>query len=157
MRHLLFVALVSGACATAPVAATATAAATSTAQPHQLVASLERGACNGACPTYVVRVFADGAVEFEGRRFTATKGLASDHLTAAQLAQLHEAFRAAAFDSLAPSYRDPHVADQAVITVTHGAKTVAHSTGEAQPALKALEDRLDEVLGTSRWVLGPTL
>jgi hypothetical protein len=162
MRHLVtsFLLVLAGCATVAPATTASTSAdarAVHTATADQLLASLTRGPCNGACPTYSVRVMADGAVEFEGQRFTSTKGRAVDRLTAQQLAQLEEAFRTAGFDAMQASYRDPHVADLAIITVTHGGKTVTHSTGDAQPALKALEDRLDEVIGTSRWVVGPTM
>ncbi len=166
MRSLLTVSLlVLAGCATVASPSASSPSSTTEAVTHaavavkadQVLASLTRGPCNGACPTYSVRVMGDGAVEFDGQRFTNTKGRAVDRLTAQQLGQLEEAFSTAGFDAMQASYRDPHVADEAIVTVTHAGKTVTHSTGDAQPALKALEDRLDAVIGTGRWVVGPTM
>jgi hypothetical protein len=128
-----------------------------TAAPRRLVASIERGPCYGRCPVYTVRVFADGAVEFEGRQHVGTVGVATGKLSAAELVQLAAAFESRRFESLKAEYADPRTTDLPWVTVSNGRKTVRHYTGDesAPKALTELEAAIDRLVGTARWLAGP--
>jgi Domain of unknown function (DUF6438) len=153
MRLPLFTALLLTACATvnSPAAAATPAA-------HTLVASLERGPCFGSCPAYAVRVYADGAVEFDGRRFTALTGHHTGSISAERLAELAAAFKAAAFSTLKPEYTHATVTDMPYLTISDGTKTVRHALGDehAPASLVTLESAIDQAVTISQWVDGPT-
>lgn len=59
-----------------------------------LVATLERGPCEGTCPAYRVVVHADGLVEWYGLGFVAVGGQDTHRLTPERLGQLGEALQA---------------------------------------------------------------
>jgi hypothetical protein len=147
------------ACATSSAAAPASEPKLAAPAGHTLIASLERSPCYGRCPAYTVRVFADGAVEFDGRQFVGTLGPSRGVLSAAQVAALQQAFATAQFDALKPAYRDTRTTDLPWVTVSNGSKSVHHYTGDesAPPALTELEATIDRLVGTSTWVLGPEL
>lgn len=123
-------------------------------QSRTLIASLERGACLGRCPQYAVRVYSDGLVEFEGRRFVATAEKASATLTAAELKAVRSALEAAHFESFKPAYTRPTTTDLPTVIVSNGRKTVRHALGDqtAPASLTRLEQQLDELLHTTRWM-----
>jgi hypothetical protein len=148
--------LLAAGCATTSATHVAVAVTPASA-PHELLASLERTACYGRCPAYVVSVYADGVVEFDGRQFTATQGLAKATLTADELAAVRRALDASGFASFKAAYADTRTSDLPWATVQVGRKSVRHYTGDesAPPALTELERALDVLLGTSRWLAGP--
>lgn len=43
--------------------------------PDSLLASIERTACYGTCPTYIIKVYKSGYVTYEGIRFVKNEGL----------------------------------------------------------------------------------
>ncbi len=167
MRMRLLSALVLTCCVTASAPATvqprpadipAPLAVAATERGHVLVASLERGPCYGRCPTYAVRVYADGSVEFVGHRFTAVLGAHTGHITPERLAALATAFEVAHFSSLKSEYVNATVTDLPYLTVSDGHKTVRHALGDehAPAVLVTLEDAIDRAVNISQWVDGPT-
>lgn len=52
------------------------------------VITFERTACFGTCPSYVMQVYADGRVAYEGRRFAAMEGKKDLKLPATAVADL---------------------------------------------------------------------
>ena len=53
--------------------------------------TLERTECYGTCPVFALRLFADGRVEYEGKRFVMHRGLRTTRLGRAGLEKLHRA------------------------------------------------------------------
>lgn len=82
-------------------AATARNTAPNAAAP---VIVFERTPCFGTCPSYLMQVFADGRVAYEGRRFVAVAGKKDLRLPAATVADLLQQAQTARFDTFASSY-----------------------------------------------------
>ncbi len=120
------------------------------------LASLSRGPCFGRCPEYQVEVFSDGRVRFEGRRHVATVGEAVGQLDAAQLSALEARFEAARFTDFAGRYERADTTDLPVVVLAYQGRAVRHALGDssAPAALTQLEDDVDTLLGTARWVTG---
>lgn len=127
-----------------------------------VVITLTRGRCFGFCPAYTVTVRGTGAVEFAGTYRTVVP-TATGTVTEAQVRDLLEEFDSASFLTLADRYRDPGIdptdASSAVVALTVGGvtKSVDHYLGNrsAPPALTTLEQRIDDILGTYRWLCPP--
>lgn len=125
-----------------------------------VLASLQRTACYGWCPTYELTVYEDGRVEYEGREYVKTKGKVSSKLDPAKLQALREAYRAAQFFSLGNypyvSKTDPTDGPSAVLYYAEGghAKVVEHYRGSklAPTSLATLESSFDSLLDVQQWI-----
>lgn len=121
--------------------------------------TLTRGVCFGFCPDYSVTVRGDGSVTYVGRRFVNVTGEQHATVERAQVQQLLAQFDEAQFTSLHDAYR-ANITDLPTYTVAltrNGqTKTVVDygglSAGMPQ-AVRHLEDEIDRVAGTARWVL----
>lgn len=129
------------------------------ASPERFVVRMERGACYGVCPAYAVEIGADGAVEYEGKAFVSVRGHTTSHVGRAAAAALESRFEQAGFFRL--EWRDPCnevVTDNPTTTLTlvHAGRkrTISdyHGNGCMPKVLRELEDKVDRVLGTARWV-----
>jgi hypothetical protein len=130
--------------------------------------SLERTACYGACPVYKVTVWGDRRVDYEGKEFVKTAGHQAATLSQGQLAELARAFSDADFLSLRDKYMSSEDGCPAVATDSPSAittlelgrqeKTIRHYYGCGERggiyprALTELETRIDEIVGTDRWI-----
>jgi hypothetical protein len=126
--------------------------------------SLERRPCFGTCPVYSLTVDRSGAVRFEGRRFVADTGVSTDTVPSARVDSLLRELTAAGYFGFADRYvmGEPGCQRYAtdlptvVTEVRIGARTkrIEHDRGctDAPRALSVLEQRIDEVAGTARWV-----
>ena len=125
-----------------------------------VLASLQRTACLGRCPMYTVTVLRDGTVQWEGKRFVKVVGKAAAKLTPATIAKLIDAFERADYFARKDRYVRYDVTDHpsALTSFDDGKrkKTIAHYHGDrsAPQALDVLEEEIDEIVGTSRWI-GP--
>ncbi|OGX82284.1 DUF6438 domain-containing protein [Hymenobacter glacialis] len=68
------------------------------------VLTFERTACFGKCPTYVMQVYADGRVVYEGRRYVPLMGLQELKLPAATVAEMLRKAREANFEQFQERY-----------------------------------------------------
>lgn len=122
---------------------------------------LHRGPCYGTCPIYDLIIDGDGTMTFRGERFVAPAGIGEHktQLTTAQLKSLVEAFSFAGFFNLQDRYQRPSITDQPSVTLTFrrgkATKTIHHSFGDLTAPVKLLllEDQIDELAGTRRWLL----
>jgi hypothetical protein len=125
--------------------------------------TLERGPCFGACPDYSVTVSADGAVIFEGRRFVGTIGSAQAQIDVREAARLRRMFEDAGVFEL----RDEYVARltdlptyELRIVIDGRRKSIRDYGGlmiDMPPVVEELENQVDRVAGTARWVaVAPT-
>lgn len=123
---------------------------------------LERTACLGHCPVYVVEVRGDGTVVYEGLEHVAVMGPATARIDPTEATALFEAVGRSRFFQLeesydinCPSFRT--CAPSAVTTVQHGTRrhVVRRNFGcEGLRELKRLDalcERIDAVAGTSAW------
>jgi len=128
--------------------------------------TLERTACFGTCPMYKVTVTSDGAVTFNGERFTKTTGIAKGKISREDFRQLVSEFEKINYFSLPDSYTPgTPVCPQRVtdmpsantsIRLKGKTKSVAHYYGCGNSGtlekLAALEKKIDEVTGTQKWI-----
>lgn len=68
------------------------------------VITFERTPCFGTCPSFKMQVYADGRVEYEGRRFVPTEGKQELKLPAATVADLLRQAKESNFDSFEGRY-----------------------------------------------------
>jgi hypothetical protein len=124
----------------------------------KVLASLERTACYGRCPIYTVTVLRDGTVQWEGKHFVKLTGKASARLPAAKLAELADAFQKAGYFALKDKYTRYDVTDHPSANLSYDdgthKKAIAHYHGDrsAPAVLDELEERIDEIVGTSKWI-----
>jgi len=141
--------------------------------PPDFLITLERTGCEGVCPMYTVKISAGGAVVYQGKQFVRNKRRVVSRLTKEQLRQLLSTFERADYFSLRNRYQYPEdgcpssgLDYPAAITsfrINGRVKTIAHDygcrekspDGDSRPVypreLFALEQRIDEIVGTSRW------
>ena len=162
-RVWLPVTLVLVACARQPQPA-AVPGMESAAAGDPAVVTLERTPCFGTCPVYTVSISRSGMVRFTGRHHTAQTGQATATIPAARVDSLIAELDRAGYFELADAYVMDSPAcglyatdSPTVITsVTHGGttKTIRHDRGcsGAPPELSRLEQRIDEVAETEKWV-----
>lgn len=125
--------------------------------------TLERTPCFGTCPVYVVSVAGDGSVIFSGRaNVDSVSG--SARLPDTQVAALVRLFYDIQYFTLDDKYASGESncriyatdAPSVITSITTADKTkrVEHDLGcpNAPNGLTALERKLDEIIGTSRWV-----
>jgi len=128
--------------------------------------TLERGPCFGTCPIYKVTVASDGTVTFEGFNFVKTKGKATARIKPEDFKKLAAEFEKIKYFSLddeyvpgsatcGPAATDlPH--NRSSIQLKGKMKSISHYQGcfgsEVVKALFALDQKIDEVAGTERWI-----
>ena len=130
------------------------------------VVTLERTACFGSCPVYLVTASSSGALRFEGKAHVSHPGSAVGQIPKARLDSLLAELEGAGYFEFEEHYApgSPGCGNAAtdLPTVTtsvtfHGrTKRIEHYRGcvGAPQALGPLEERIDEVLNTARWI-GP--
>jgi Domain of unknown function (DUF6438) len=143
MPHLLLAAI---------CACTAVLPAQKADQP--IVITLDRTACYGACPVYSLRITSDGRVAYEGRRFVRVVGKATAKISPEAVSQLVAEFERIHYFNLEDTYT-ARITDLPTTTTSirigSRFKQVVDYYG-APAALTALEQRIDEVAGSKRWV-----
>jgi hypothetical protein len=117
--------------------------------------SLERSPCFGACPVYTVEVLSNGVTTFKGVRHVKVTEPVELKLEPATLEKLNARFEASEFAKWGDFTRTP-VSDMPTVVLTYRGHTVRHYLGDdkAPAALTALEDEVDAIIGTERWVKG---
>ncbi len=138
--------------------------ATPSAAPAYTRVTLERKPCFGTCPVYRVSVAEDGAVVFEGVRHVDSVGSFAGRIDAQRVAALARLFDEHDYFALDDKYAfgEPNCpsygtdAPTVITSVTIGgrSKRVEHDLGCAgvPQRLHDLEWRIDEIVGTSRWI-----
>ena len=120
----------------------------------KLAISMQRTACFGTCPVYTVRIYEDGLVESPGTRFVKLAGAQSWHVEPAAVRALVAEIDKAGFFEMRDEYTAP-VTDHPTtyVTVISGARHKSiKDYCNAPPALKEIEQRIDEVSGVLRYV-----
>ena len=136
------------------------------AEDQPISISLERTACFGSCPSYVLTILADGSVTFEGRQYVKKKGLFKKSIKPSKLAPIFKKIEEIHFWELEDSYRIKKNPDGSFSMITDMPTqyvTVKTSTKSKRvedyfgtPAgLGELEQLIDEIAGTSKWIGKP--
>ena len=128
--------------------------------------TLERTVCFGTCPNYKLTIKSDGSVIFEGKRFTKTSGFARGTITIAAYRSLVSEFEKINYFSLPDRFIPGTKECPQVVTDMPSANTSIRLNGKAKavdhyygcgdqgvlPKLSALEDKIDKVAGTQKWI-----
>jgi acetamidase/formamidase len=128
--------------------------------------TLERTVCFGTCPDYKLTIKSDGSVTFEGKRFTKTSGIAKGKISIADYRALVSEFEKINYFSLPDKFIPGTKECPQVITDMPSANTSIRLNGKAKAVdhyygcgeqgaltkLTALEDKIDKVAGTQKWI-----
>jgi len=134
------------------------AAQTSATAPAQgpITITLERTACFGFCPAYRVSLREDGTVTYEGTQHVKVPGKQTWRIDPAAVRALAREMRDAGFFELQDQYRAMMTDHPTVYTsLSTGGRTKKVMNYVAGPQkLKDLEERIDQVAGTQKYVKG---
>lgn len=126
------------------------------------VITLERTACFGACPMYVLALYEDGTVVFNGLRFVQEEGLRIRNIGAEKIQDLVGHARRISYTSMDDRYEgsatDPSPTDlpSAITSVRIGGNTKSISDYWGAPAtLREFERHIDELTGSDKWIGKP--
>lgn len=131
-----------------------------TIDPATVSMTLERTGCMGSCPGYTVTVRGDGSVQYHGELYVLVPGDHRVWIKPERVAELLDDFRRADFLSAKPRYvlNATDGSSQTITLTYNNERWQVYSYFGRQAglpdAVEALEDRIDEVAGTSRWVKG---
>jgi len=137
-------------------------AAVPEAVPADFLVSFERGPCFGTCPAYILTVFADGSVAYNGVNFVLAEGNRETTLSPEQLAQLHRAVVQADFFDLDDRYEVAATDLPSILTTVSmngQTKTIYHyglgcgsDLDLAPPGLCQVEALLEGIAESNGWV-----
>lgn len=138
--------------------------------PKDVVITLTRTSCFGYCPSYKLTISADGMVSFEGRDYVKTKGTIKSRISRKQLQQLISEFKKLNYFSLRDTYQSEEDGCSTVWTDYPSATTSIRLNGKTKSilhyygchkdpgnamypkGLTELESKIDEIVGTERWI-----
>ncbi|MFC2045340.1 DUF6438 domain-containing protein [Chloroflexota bacterium] len=125
---------------------------------EDVMITLERTVCFGACPVYKLTIYGDGTVIYEGIEFVKIEGTVTSTINEDKIRQLVSAFREIDYSSLNDSYEEFMATDMPYaitsITIDGKTKTVRHYHGDfsAPEELTQLENKIDEIVSSDQWV-----
>ena len=124
--------------------------------PEDFVIKLERTACYGRCPVYVVSIDARGNVTYDGTGFVKVTGRQTDRVPASRVAALVDTVDRIRFFDLDDKYRQL-ITDlpTTFVTVTRDGRTKRIEDYFGAPkSLSDLERQIDDAAQTARWIEG---
>ena len=124
------------------------------------VITLDRTECFGSCPSYTLTIRGNGTVSYQGRQFVKVVGTAAAQIqVSAVQALVDEMVRADYFNLSVPATCAQGIwtdAPTATTSLTLAGRSHSvedyHGNQCAPAALAGIEDRIDEVAGSSQWV-----
>ena len=130
----------------------------------QVTVLLERGDPMGGGPSYRLEISGDGTVRYTGLMNVFVRGKRTGRISEGAFEKLLDEFRSAHFAELHDDYPSP-ATDQpwCVVTVASGsyAKRISEIGGQmnrvAPENLIRLEDKIDELANSKKWVRGSRL
>ena len=92
---------------------------------EDVIITLERTACKGKCPVYLLTVYGTGTVVYEGKDFVQTTGRQETAISRDEIKQLISEFERIDYFSLNDSYVERVITDapSAITSLTLGGKT----------------------------------
>jgi hypothetical protein len=117
---------------------------------------LQRTRCDGVCPAYSVRVYADGRVRWDGKYAVRVSGTADAHVSAKLAQELLEKLRAGGFCDLRDKYLSNSKGPSRAVVILHIGKREKRviDNGTAPIWVQLLENKIDTVANTQRWIRG---
>ena len=123
-----------------------------------LVITLERTVCYGTCPIYKLTLDGDGRVIYEGEEHVRVIGTSTTQISLRRVKKIVSEFYNVDYFSLKDDYLEWDITDMpgaiTAITINGKTKTIRHYHGDksAPKELTKLEDRIDEIVGSQRWI-----
>jgi hypothetical protein len=128
-----------------------------------VVITMERTMCFGSCPVYVLTIYGDGRIEYEGEQYVEIIGKQTTQISEDQVRELIDEFYNVHYFSMNDEYR--HKRDKwgqyytatdlpttiTSITINDYRKKVVDYFGAPQELID-LEKKIDEVAGTEQWI-----
>lgn len=130
--------------------------------------ALERTACFGKCPTYRVTIDSRGSITWQGHDYVDQPGSTTVLGDAKKARELAEMILGSCFFDMKDEYRQPvtdHPWANTTVTIGNRTKTIRHYLGDedsngesvdgvcsAPTALTRIENKIDEVTNTARWI-----
>jgi membrane dipeptidase len=139
----------------APVSSAPASAMQAQAQ-TPIVITLERTICFGFCPSYTVTLRDDGSVVYQGREHTKIPGEQKWRIDPAAVRALAKEMQDAGYFDLKDEYTammTDHPTTYTSLTIGNRSKKIKDYVA-GPPRLKELENRVDEVAGTKKYVKG---
>ena len=136
------------------------------AMDSSLIASLDRGPCQGRCPVYRVELYGSGRVKFDGKQHVASTGVRDGTATSSGVQSFMRAVAASQFATVDTSFVmgsaacGSYVTDLPMMTLSikvgSRMKSVQYDIGcrNAPKFLRTLEAQLDTTAGTAAWIAG---
>ena len=134
--------------------------------PPDLAITLERTRCYGFCPSYVLKISANGKVTYEGRASVKLIGSAESSISQEKLRELILAFEKMNYFDLRAAYETPNdgckdwVTDGPTaitsLTINGRSKSVRHYSGcrgiAVLAELERLELAIDDAANSQQWI-----
>jgi hypothetical protein len=120
-----------------------------------LIISLERTACFGTCPIYVVNIYESGYAEYMGRNFVEKEGLYYTRIKDDYIRAIYQKAVDISFFSFNNSYDNQGISDlPATIIKLNDGTTIkkVYNRYEAPHGLKDLELLMDKIFNQQDWV-----
>ena len=118
--------------------------------------TLERTACFGTCPVYKLTISGDGKIIYEGTRFVNVTGIQTSQISQDKIKDLVDEFYNINYFALNDKY-DALITDMPTtitsITIDGRTKKVINYYG-APKKLNELENKIDEITDSKKWVEG---
>lgn len=119
------------------------------------LAEMSKGNCYGRCPVYLLTIYDNGVMTYEGQRYTDKMGLHLKRLSKPEIESLSWAFQRANLWQFENVYRSDYPDLPAVsITYYEGDRSKTILGKETRPeAVLELEGRLNELANSEGWTL----
>jgi len=128
---------------------------------NRVVIQFDRSGCYGNCPSYMVTVYGDGRLEYEGKDNVKQKGTAQAHIATADVRALLSNFEKASFLTLSSFARESCTCtvytDMPTVVTRLEANGISHRVEHyygcrcAPEALWDLEAAIDKIARTEQW------
>ena len=127
---------------------------------NNITITLERNMCKGTCPYYSLIIFGNGTVVYNGKEFVNVIGHQVSSMPQERVGGLVKEFYKANYFSLEDSYDKITITDQPTVNTSINIngihKNVFDNQGVIAPKeLLLLENRIDEIANTTKWVQLP--
>jgi hypothetical protein len=124
--------------------------------PADLVITLQRTMCPGACPDYSLYIYGDGKIAYEGRHYVAVKGKQQARISKDDVKKLVDEFFKSGYFSLKDRYdaivNDGAITKTSIVADGKTKQVVNCHPSQAPESLYQLEKMIDEVAQSKRWV-----
>lgn len=121
-----------------------------------VVITMYRSVCYGACPVYSLTIYGNGTVVYEGEMYVKVTGEQTSEISQEKIQEIVDEFYRIDYFSLDDVYDlpitdIPHTI--ASIRINGKYKSIYNRAG-APKELKELENRIDEITNSKQWVSG---